>query len=324
MSHELTVVIVVQNMDSEAGRNALELGDIAHKAVDKDAAGYEVSIRPALRDVESPRYCLGQYEQLVHCQPVPDGVTAQELRKHFQSTLGFKTVKRLPHVAISLKTKKKFAFVYMDAKEVDVALQRKSFTMRSVEVRINSDKTKRTREAKEAGVKLNRRDSTSVVGKLWEAAQQWHDKHLIGLGNGTVPGFRPVDPDFALPSLENPQFDAKVAQSFNWTRKQFAQLSETLLDGGRDQIMEGLRRERAKHQGAIRDQWAASWWRRSEMDHNCKLEKWARKRNEAERNRERFTEARPEPRDWIDCVFADDWNAIKRRQNAPQFSALRY
>jgi hypothetical protein len=269
--------IAAEDWSSEAGRRAQELSDIAHKAVDKDAAGYTVSIPTQLRKVQQPRYCLGSYEQLVQCTPLPHNIKPADLKRHFE-LMGFGPIKRLPFVSNDSTRQHQYALVYLDAKDIPQALQRKRFQMRGITVRINPDRTKQTRkveaEAEAAGTVLSHRDSTSVVGKLWQAVQRWQDTHLIGLGDGTVPGSRQPDPDFACGSLVNTTFDAEVQRQFKYWSRRFAELSEAggggggESGGGMGRIMDGLRKERARYTGAERDQWAASWWRRGEMEHN--------------------------------------------------------
>lgn len=204
---------------------------------------------------------------------MPNGVRAADIRRHFQKSLGFQTINRLPFISNDSTRRDQFAFVYMDAQEVVKALAMKSTIIRGVKVAINPDRTIRTQkrqaEAEAAGISQSYRDSTSVVGKLWKAVQEWQNTHLLGLGDGPpISGSRVIDLDFTTQCLQNQAFDAEVQRRFKSVSRQWAEQGSD--DKATDRIMATLRQERAKYQGAERDQWAASWWRRSELEHKQK------------------------------------------------------
>jgi hypothetical protein len=170
------------------GRNAIKLGDIAHKAVDavrslfagvynpvwfpdsvmmrrpQDSSGYQVSIPAPLKKVQRPRYCLGSPddEHKVWCGYFYHNVTPSDLCRTFQN-LGYESASRAWVSNNNSAGGKCYGFVYFDQHECTRVLELKAFKLRGASVRIGPDTTKST-QAKDA-----RAESEGTIGSLLDS-----------------------------------------------------------------------------------------------------------------------------------------------------------
>eukprot|EP01052_Picozoa_sp_SAG31_P028253 SAG31_NODE_2712_length_5208_cov_1.414563_4_plen_437_part_00 len=306
------------------GSAVWRLADLQYHALDEWRACKTVEEPQDLIKVQQPQYVYSSNEDRNTRLPrlfvgnLLHGTNVAVLREAFREMW--------PSVVTAwVASSGKFGFVtFKDELERDRAVNAGSMQFGGNKLYLGPDTTastqkheKRQRDiemaleaAEEAG------ESASIVHGIWKEFQR-HRFEVIEKHGASRDSRWESSPDPELDgdeSLSDDRLATEVHEEFKAATSEFASITHNVKPADQESKQKDVKRRLTQRlnakQGQERESYAAAWFGRMREDHDHRMRQWRGVRSGENGQR-------PEMKLWIDDIFGEEWNALKRRKLPP-------